>query len=210
MCQLVIAWTAPITGDFDGALRQAQVSLAALRAEDETYWTAVAALSASYLETTAGHLDDALRHVQEARDVAGRFGYIWLAAWSRVQLGTLNVMQGRLDQARELLDEALDLSLAIHVTRNVSLCLVAYARLALAAGDPEQAALLAGAAVGLRRRAGLGAWPMLRQAEAALLDQVRQALSTDRFEQIYDAGTQLSQREAVAAAREHAGGAQGS
>jgi hypothetical protein len=100
------------------------------------------------------------------------------------------------------LDEALDLSLAIYITRNVTLCLVAYARLALAAGDPERAALLAGAVEGLRRRAGLGAWPMLRQAEAALLDQIRQSLSTDRFEQMYADGTRLSQREAVAAARE--------
>jgi predicted ATPase len=208
MGQLVMAWTSPITGDVDGALRQVLGSLAALRAQDETYWTAVAALSASYLEITAGHLDDALRHAEEARDLAGRFGYNWLAAWSRVLQGTLNVMRGRLDQARELLNEALDLSLAIYVTRNVSLCLVAYARLALAAGDPELAALLAGAAEGLRRRAGLGAWPMLRQPEAALLDQVRQALSRDRFEQEYEAGTRLSQREAVAAARERGVGAQ--
>jgi predicted ATPase len=204
MCQLVIAWTSPITGDLDDALRQALGSLAALRAQNETYWTAVAALSASYLETTAGHLDDALRHAQEARDLAGGLGYNWLAAWSRVLLGTVNVIRGRLDQARELLDEALDLSLAIYVTRNVSLCLVAYARLALAAGDPERAALLTGAADGLRRRAGMGAWPMLRQTEAALLDQVRQALSKDRFEQTYETGTRLSQREAVAAAREWA------
>ena len=29
-----------------------------------------------------------------------------LAAWSRVELGTVNVMRGRLDQARELLDDA--------------------------------------------------------------------------------------------------------
>jgi Domain of unknown function (DUF4062) len=52
-----------------------------------------------------------------------------------------------------------------------------------------------------RRRAGLGAWPMLRPAEAALVGQIRQALSTDRFEQAYEAGIRLSQREAVAAAR---------
>ena len=126
----------------------------------------------------------------------------WLAAWSRVQLGTLNVVQGRLDQARELLDEALDFSLAL----NVPLGLIAYARLALATGDPERAALLAGPADGLRRRAGLGAWPMLRQTEAALLDQVRQALTMGRFEQVYEAGTRLSQREAVAAAREQSAG----
>ena len=208
MCQLVIGWTSPITGDLDGALRQVLGSLAAHRAQGEMYWTAVAAVSASYLETVAGHPDDALHHAEEARDLAGRFGYNWLGAWSRVQLGTLNIMRGRLDQARELLDEALDLSLAIYITRNVSLCLIAYARLALAAGDPGRAALLAGAVEGLRRRAGLGAWPMLRQPEAALLDQVRQALGLDRFTQTYEAGTRLSQREAVAAARERDAGTQ--
>jgi hypothetical protein len=120
----------------------------------------------------------------------------------------VNVMQGRLDQGRKLLDEALDLSLAIYFTGNVSLCLIAYARLALAVGDPDRAALLAGAAEGIRRRAGLGAWPMLRQAEAALMDQIRQALSIDGFEQTYEAGTRLSQREAVAAVRDGGAGAQ--
>ena len=208
LCQLAIGWTSPITGDLDGALRQVLGSLAALRAQGEMYWTAVAAVSASYLETVAGHPDDALHHAEEARDLAGRFGYHWLGAWSRVQLGTLNIMRGRLDQAREVLDEALDLSLAIYITRNVSLCLIAYARLALVAGDPGRAALLAGAVEGLRRRAGLGAWPMLRQPEAALLDQIRQALGLDRFTQTYEAGTRLSQREAVAAARERDAGTQ--
>lgn len=78
-------------------------------------------------------------------------------------LGTLDVEQGRLDQARALLNEALDLSLAIYITRNVTLCLVAFSRLALAEGDPERAALVAGAVAGLRSRADLGAWPMLRR-----------------------------------------------
>jgi predicted ATPase len=208
VCQLVIAWASPITGDFDGALRQVLESLAVLRAQDEPYWTGVAALSAGSLEITAGHLDDALRHLQEARDLAGRFGYSWLDAWSRVLLGTLDIMRGRLGQARELLDQALGLSLTIYVSGNVPLCLIAYAQLALAAGDLGRAALLAGAAEGLRRRAGLGAWPMLRPAEAALVGQIRQALSTERFKQAYEAGTRLGQREAVAVAREPGAGSQ--
>jgi hypothetical protein len=43
-----------------------------------------------------------------------------------------------------------------------ALTFVAYARLALAEGDPERAARLEGAAEGLRQRSGLRAWPMLR------------------------------------------------
>ena len=97
--------------------------------------------------------------VHEAHDLSDRFGYTWLAAWSRVQLGTLDVAGGQLAGARALLDEALDLSLAIHINRNMALCLVAFARLAFAEGDPELAALLAGAAAGLRQRARRRAWP---------------------------------------------------
>ena len=74
----------------------------------------------------------------------------WLTAGSRVQLGILAVLRGRLDEARALLDEALDLSLAARSTPFVTLCLSGYAQLALAEGDPDRAALLEGAAEGLR------------------------------------------------------------
>jgi ATP/maltotriose-dependent transcriptional regulator MalT len=125
----------------------------------------VAALSAGYVETSAGRYDDAFGHVQAARDLAERFGYPWPAAWSRVLQGTLAAMRGQLDQARTLLDEALELSSAVSNTRNATLCLVAFARLALQEGDPQRAALLVGAVEGLRQRAGLGAWPMLRRGK---------------------------------------------
>jgi predicted ATPase len=201
MSQLIIAMTMPIRGDFDGALQGLLASLGELRKQDEPYWTAVAALSAGYMETAAGRYSDALSHVREARELAERFGYSWLAAWSRIELGTLEVEQGRLEQARDSLDEALDLSLAIYVTRNVTLCLIAFARLALAEGHPERAAQLAGAVAGLRRRAAMGAWPMLRRPEAELVSRVREELGGHRFDEVHEAGARLSQREAVAAAQ---------
>ena len=145
-----------------------------------------------------GHYDDALRYLREARDLAEVCGGDWFAAGSRVQLGILAVLRGRLDEARALLDEALDLSLAARSTRFVTLCLAGYARLALAEGDPERAARLKGAADGLRRRVGLPAWPHLRRVEAELVAQVRQRLGAVRFDQASTAGSGLTQREAVA------------
>jgi ATP/maltotriose-dependent transcriptional regulator MalT len=201
VCQLALAWTAPITGDVDGALRLAAASLKQFRARDESFFTALATAALAGVETTVGHYDDALLHLREMRDIAERFGYAWLAAWSRALLGTVAVMQDRLDQARELLDEALDLSLAIRVSRNVALCLIGFARLALAEGDAERAALAVGAADGLRRRAGLRPWPVLRPGEADLTTQIRQALGTARFDQAFASGAGLSQREAAAAVR---------
>jgi predicted ATPase len=204
--QLVMAWTSMVVGDFDGALRGASVSLEGLRGQDEPFWTAAALLTAGLVETAMGRYDDALGRLTEARDLAARFDNAWFpAGWSRVQLGTLAVLRGRLGEARALLDEGLDLSLATHSTRSVTLCLVAFAQLALVAGDPERAALVVGAAEGLRRRVGLRAWPLRRRGEAELVAQIRQALGADRFDQVFAAGARLTQREAVAAVRDRHG-----
>ena len=202
---LALAWSSPIAGDFAGALREASASLEQLRAQDEPFWTTLAAFTAGSIETTAGRYDDALRHLSEARDLAEGFDGTWLTAGSRVQLGVLDVVRGRLDEAKGLLDEALSLSLASRSTPFVALTLAAYARLELAEGDPVRAARLEGAAEGLRKRGGLQAWPMLRQGEAELVTQIRQTLDAHRFDQAFSAGTRLSQREAVAAVRDRSG-----
>jgi MalT-like TPR region len=199
---LAIAWTAPIVGDFDGALRWALLSVEHLRAQDEPFWTAVAVATAGSLETVVGRYDDASRHLGEARDLAGRFDSAWLNAWTRVQLGVLAVARGQYDEAWAPIDKGLSLSLAAHSTPLITLCLAAFARLARADGDPERAALLAGAVTGLRERAGVRAWPMLRQQEADLVAQVREALGTDCFDALFAEGSRLNQQAAVAAARD--------
>jgi ATP/maltotriose-dependent transcriptional regulator MalT len=190
--QLAMAWSSPVVGDLDGALRQALVSLEQLRGQDEPFWTAAAVFTAGFVETVVGRYDDALGHLREARDLAERFDNVWLAAWSRMQLGTLALVRGRLEEARALLDEGLASSLAAHSTRNVTLYLAAFARLVFVEGDAERAALLVGAAESLRRRDGLGVWPMLRRGEAELVVQVRQALGADRFAQVFAAGSRLN------------------
>jgi tetratricopeptide (TPR) repeat protein len=112
-----MAWASTVAGDSGGAIRQALVLVAELRGQEEPYWTAVAVLTVGYIEKAVGPYDDALRHLSEARDQAERFGYAWLATWSRVQLGTLAMARGRLDDAAALLDEGLAASLAVYSTR---------------------------------------------------------------------------------------------
>ena len=196
--QLALAWTLPITGDFDGALREVTAALEALRGQDEPVFTAMAADTAGWLETALGRHDDALRHQREARDLANRVGGNWFIAGSRVQVGILAVLRGSLDEARPLLAEALDLSLAARSTPIVTLCLAGYAQLAFADGDPERAARLEGAAEGLRHRVGLRAWPHLRRVEADLVAQVRHTLGAAGFDQAFSAGSRLTQQQAVA------------
>jgi len=200
--QQALAWSAAIVDDLDGALREASASLSGLRGQDEPVWTALAGLTLGGLETALGRYDDALGHLTEMRDLTKQFGDAWPAAYSWVYLGALALAQDRLQEAKALLDEALGLSLTGQSTRSVTLCLAAFAQWALAAGDPEWAALLAGAVEGLRRRAGVRAWAIQRQGEAELVAQARQALGADRFDQVFAAGIPFTQRAAVAAARD--------
>jgi hypothetical protein len=48
-------------------------------------------------------------------------------------------------------------------------------------------------------------WPLLRQVEAELVDRIRQRLGVGQFDQAFSAGSALTQREAVAIAREQPG-----
>jgi predicted ATPase len=205
VARLALAWILPIAGDFDGALRETAVSLEELRGQDEPVFTGMAAFTVGSLEMALGRHGDALRHLLEARDLAELVGGDWLAAGTRVQLGILAVLRGRPDEARALLDEALDLSLAARSTPFVTLCLAGYAQLAFADGDPDRAALLEGAAEGLRRRVGLPAWPHLRRVEADLVVRVRRRLGGSRFDQAFSAGSGLTQQQAVAIVRDQRG-----
>jgi predicted ATPase len=200
--QLAMAWSLPIADDLDGALQEVAASLEELRGQDEPVFTAIAAFGAGSLETALGRHGVASRHLREARDLAQRFGGDWLTAGCQAQLGILEVLRGRLDQARPLLDQALDLSLAARSTPFMTLCLAAHAWLALAEGEPERAALLEGAAEGLRRRVGLPTWPLLRRVEAELVAQLRQRLGAGQFDQAFSAGSALTQREAIAIVRD--------
>jgi hypothetical protein len=89
---------------------------------------------------TVGRYDDAVRHLTEMRELAERLDNPWRAAVSRVHLCTLAIAQGRPEEARPPMDEGLELSLAAHSTRGVTLCLTAFARLAFEEGDPQRAA----------------------------------------------------------------------
>jgi predicted ATPase len=200
--QLAMAGISAVVGDFVGALQTESASLEELRGQDEPYWTTVAVLTYGLVETAMGRPEAALGHLREARALAGRFDHAGLSAWSQVQLGILALARGRPEEARAFLDEGLELSLATHSTRNVTLCLTAFAQLAFVQGDGERAALLAGAAEGLRQRVGLRAWPLQQQGEAQIVAQIRQTLGADRFDKEFAAGVRLNRQQAMAAVRD--------
>jgi hypothetical protein len=89
--RLALGWVS-IAGDPDGAIRQASATLEEFRGQDEPFWTALAVLGLVSVKAATGRDEDAVRDLTEERELADRFGYDWLATWSRVQLGTLGVL----------------------------------------------------------------------------------------------------------------------
>jgi len=80
----------------------------------------------------------------------------------------------------------------------LTFALLSCAELALAECAALRAASALGAVDGLRQRAGLQAWPLLRRSEAELIVRVQQESDPAAFKEAFAAGSELSQSEVVA------------
>ena len=199
--QLAVSWILPIADDFDGALQAASAALHGFREQNEPF-VAWAALTVGLLEIALGRRDAAREHLTEADELGGKFGNKWLESGARTQLASLAVWAGQLEEARARLAESVDAGEDIELsTQAVAFSLVAYAQLVLAERDVRGAAVALGAADGLRRRAGLRAWPSMRPGEAELASRVAQEIDPDAFKDAFAAGSELNQREALALVR---------
>ena len=122
---------------------------------------AFAALTVGMLQMTFGHDEIALERLLEVDEFGDQYGNNWLTATARTQLATLAVRKGDLDEARTRLVESVDSLEGSHLsTLSVTFALVAFTELALTQTDTSSAAIALGAASGLRKRAGLLAWPV--------------------------------------------------
>jgi hypothetical protein len=154
------------------------------------------------VEMALGNDDAARTHLTAADELGGRFDNLWLRSTARAQLASIEVRAGRLDAGRALLVRSVDAGDDADLsTLTVTFSLVTAAQLALAEGDARRAAAALGAADGLRRRAGLKAWPSTRPREAELVARVAQAADGWDFAEALAAGAQISHREAVALVR---------
>jgi predicted ATPase len=166
------------------------------RARVELFWTAVAAA------VDVGDDEWAVAASQRLAPLIADIDDPFLRAISRALLGNVAVLQGRLEEGHRILDEGLPLSPGANSIRAATQFLTGYSRLALANGDAQRAAYLAGAAEGLRRRVGLRPWPMQRQGVADLIGQIGEALGSDRFDDVFTEGSRLNLRQAVAEVQE--------
>ena len=199
--QLAISWILPLVDDFDGALRAASMALDGFHRQDDPF-VAFAELTVGMVEMALGNDDAARAHLTTADELGGRFDNLWLRSSARSQLASVEVRAGRLGEARALLAQSVDAGDDAELsTLTVTFSLVTAAQLALAEGDARGAAVALGAADGLRRRAGLKAWPSTRGREAELVTRVAEAADSWDVEEALAEGAQISHRGAVALVR---------
>jgi hypothetical protein len=178
-------------------------ALESFREQDEPF-VAFAALTAGMLEMTFGRSDEARAHLTEVVDLGGRFGNSWLESGARAQLASLAVRGGQLDEARACLGHSVDVyEKTARGTIPLTFALLSCAELNLAEGAALRAATALGAVDGLRQRAGLQAWPLLRRSEADLVVRAEQEADPVAFKEAFAAGSALSQRDVVALVREN-------
>jgi hypothetical protein len=168
-------------------------------AQDEPFMAADAAFTRGMLEMARGQYEAAHRHLAEVRAASEQPGTSWLTSVAAVQLSSLAARSGRFDEARTLLAESLEIvTIAQRSTLTLTSCLVALANRALAEGNARLAATALGAAGGLRARAGLRAWPMLRPGEADLRARIERHLGSENFKEAFANGSQSDRGEAIA------------
>jgi hypothetical protein len=198
---VAMAWTLPIIDDLDGALRAALMALEGYRHDNEPFM-ALAALTVGLLEMSQGQDDDARPLLLDVKQMGDCFNNSWLTSTARTQLATIAVRAGRLDEAHDLLVEAVESIEGTNVsTLTATFALVAYAQLALAAGDARQAAIALGAVDGLRRRAGLLAWPVTRPGELELAERLAEQADSAVLAAAHETGSALDRRDALALVR---------
>jgi ATP/maltotriose-dependent transcriptional regulator MalT len=204
--QLALAWTRPISGDYDGALTAGYRALDGFRALGESFMEGAALMTVGTLELGLGHTDIARPFLSEVQSIGAQFRNNWLASGGQVQFAVIATQEGRFDDAHARLQEAMDAADQTQLaTHTLSFCLVALAQLALAEGDPTKAARALGAAEGARQRAGIRPWPSLRRGEMLLIEQVRDTLGSTAFDDVFAGGFDLDRRRAVALLRNERG-----
>jgi predicted ATPase len=206
LLHLAIAWALPIRGDFAGALDAARVAATGFTKRNDPA-AAFSPITTGTLQLALGNDDAARPHLVAAERIGMRIGSEWFTLTARTHLAVIEVRAGRLEAARALIRQVLDeIDDARAVTPTLCFTLGAFAQLAVAESRPELAAAALGAVGGLRKRAGLLAWPTSRPIEADLRSRVEALLGPEQLAAAHTAGASLLPRDALAFMRSRVAG----
>jgi tetratricopeptide (TPR) repeat protein len=181
-----------------GEAREAAATALALALETGHHWGAADArrrLGAAAL--AAGDLDEARDCYQAALPYLRTGMPPPDTARCLADLGQIALRQGGQDQGREFLAESLLLSLGAGSRAGIAETLLAFARLAAAAGNPGRAVQLAAAATALCASAGLPPPPDAQQYRPAPASPGRRGLGEAETGRLWAEGLRLTSRAAV-------------
>jgi predicted ATPase/DNA-binding CsgD family transcriptional regulator len=181
-------------GDLDAARRLGERALSLARDIDHQWAAARALLGLGDLARLTGDPAVARQHYEEAFSILREVGARPEMARCLAGIGRIEISQGELELAGQHLVESIELSRSTGSRIGVIRGLDTFAALAIAQGNSDLGVQLAGAAAGLRGRAGLPAAPASRTER--LLASVG-GLSEATRNELWEAGLQLSSDAAV-------------
>jgi predicted ATPase/DNA-binding XRE family transcriptional regulator len=121
----------------------------------------------------------------------------WHIAWGLEGLGIVARLDGRLEEARQLHTESLNLKVSVMDKAGIAYALEAFAQLASAADQFPRSALLWGAAEGLRQSLNLFQLPSRDSLYKSLIPTVREKMGNESFEETWTKGKSMSMDEAI-------------
>jgi tetratricopeptide (TPR) repeat protein len=155
----------------------------------------------AYADYVAGDDDGARAGFQRTLGMARQLGIRWRQAQEMTNLSSVETRAGNLDSAESLASEALDIAAELDHALLLPYCVINLAGVASARGEHERAAHLLGAGDGLLAATGTELNPGTAIEYRRHRANTTAALGEERFDEHYRAGTALSRRDAIDAAR---------
>ena len=170
-----------IQGDYRGAIQQHEESLSIRRELQDTFGTAS---SLTNLGCAALAIDDyapAQVYFEEALTLFRGLGDKQRIALVLTNLGSVAIHAGNLPNARSAMTEALGLRLALGEKVGIAVTLQGWMELSVEEDSLEQAALIGGAVVALRKSIGAPLPPSEEAAFTSVADRVESQMDANTF-----------------------------
>lgn len=194
-----------LTRDMDEGERVLRRALETFHAGGDVWGAAFATFGLGLVLLMMGRLDEAIALEEEGAASLRRAGELVLRSMILVTLGWALIASKRLDRATEALREALGISTTTEDRDGLARIFDALGAVALHRSDPRRAALLSGAAEGVRRSVGGRVWAIDQALVAGVEAELRSTLGSDGFQRAFAQGVALPSERAIQVALAAAG-----
>jgi predicted ATPase/DNA-binding CsgD family transcriptional regulator len=169
---LVEGWAAPIAGDLERALAAHHDSVEHFLAAGDQAGALLAIAGLGNTALLVGDLAAAAGYNQQGLELARALGDTHSQAQLLEAVGLVALEQGDVERAAAHFRESVPVAQAVGSVELLCYGLVGLAGVARATANARRAAVLLGAAAGLRERADLGVWPVRQPLQERLVAQV--------------------------------------